>query len=133
MSTPILSHVWRMREEWGEREISQMGTLVEATRENFAELTASGRVLVDVWGPECQPCFTLMPYVERLAAEHADLTVAKLEAPKARRICIDLHVMGLPTFLLFENGEEVSRIGGSDLSAAQLEKWIHQALHEGKE
>ncbi|MGH2733753.1 MAG: thioredoxin family protein [Actinomycetota bacterium] len=101
-----------------------MGSIAEATRESFGELVAEGTVLVDVWGPQCRPCIALMPHVERIAAGYPDLTVVKLEAPKARRICIDLKVMSMPTFLLFRDGKEVSRITDPDLRPAQLEEWL---------
>lgn len=110
------------------------GAVAEATRENFRELVAEGMVLVDVWGPECQPCFALMPAVERLAAERPRLKVVKLEAPKARRLCIEMRVMGLPAFLLFADGQELGRLGGQDLDASKLEAWLDETLERtGKE
>lgn len=102
--------------------------IVEATRENFRELVAEGLVMVDVWGPDCKPCLALMPHVERIAGERPELRVVKLEAPKARRVCIDLRVHGLPTFLLMRDGEEVSRLSASQLSPAQLREWLDGQL-----
>jgi thioredoxin 1 len=111
-----------------------MAELSEATRENFDELVASGTTLVDVWGPDCRPCIALMPHVEKLAEERADeLKVVKLEAPKARRVCINLKVHGLPTFLLMKDGEEVSRLSASTISPTQLNDWLDKSLNEMKE
>jgi len=86
------------------------GTVVNATRESFRQLVARGIALVDVWGPQCRPCLALMPHVAQLAEEHHELQVVKLEAPKARRLCIELRVHGLPTFLLMRDGQEVGRL-----------------------
>ncbi len=111
-----------------------MGSLSEATRDNFDELVESGTVLVDVWGPDCQPCLALEPHVEKLADARADeLKVVKLEAPKARRICINLGVHGLPTFLLMNDGEEVSRLSASSISPRELNDWLDKSLDEMKE
>ena len=111
-----------------------MAQLTEATRENFDELVASGTTLVDVWGPDCQPCIALMPHVEKLAEARADeLKVVKLEAPKARRVCINLKVHGLPTFLLMKDGDEVSRLSASSISPAELNDWLDKSLDEMKE
>ena len=110
-----------------------MGAVAEATRENFDELVESGTTLVDVWGPECRPCLALMPHVEKLAEAHDDLTVVKLEAPKARRICIRLQVHALPTFLLMQDGQEVSRLSASMISPAQLNEWLDTSLDEMRE
>jgi thioredoxin 1 len=103
-----------------------MGEVVEASREDFWDVVGEGTVLVDFWGPECKPCLALEPEVERMAGERPELRVAKLEAPKARRVCIDLKVMGLPTFLLFREGEEVARLSDPDLKPPQLEEWLKE-------
>jgi thioredoxin 1 len=110
-----------------------MGSLAEATRENFDELVGQGTTLVDVWGPECKPCLALMPHVEKLAAARPDLNVVKLEAPKARRVCIRLGVHGLPTFLLMRDGEECSRLSASTISPAQLSQWLDESLDNIRE
>jgi hypothetical protein len=45
-----------------------------------------------------------MPYAHAayraMATERDDFDIVKLEAPKTRRICIELRIMGLPTFLI---------------------------------
>jgi len=97
----------------------------EATKETFRDLVAEGQVLVDVWGPDCQPCLAMMPHVEKLAQESGGtLRVVKLEAQKARRLCMELKVMGLPAFLLFRDGQEVARINGPQVSADALTTWL---------
>lgn len=99
--------------------------MVEATAENFDELIGSGVTLVDVWGPSCAPCLAMMPDVEKLAEEKAaDVQVVKLEAPKARRLCMKYKVMGLPAFLLFNEGQEVSRLASADVTVSELRTWL---------
>jgi thioredoxin 1 len=100
--------------------------MVEATKESFHDLVAEGVTLVDVWGPSCVPCIQLMPDVERIEAER-DVNVVKVEAPKNRRLCMELKVMGLPAFLLFRDGEEVSRIDG-EVSSSRLWEWVDGTL-----
>jgi thioredoxin 1 len=106
------------------------GTLQEVTKDNFRELVSEGTTLVDMWGPDCTTCLALMPDVERIAEEKQDVLVVTLEAPKARRLCMELKVMGLPAFLLFRDGEEVSRLAGPSLSARALEEWLDENLEE---
>ncbi len=100
--------------------------MVEATKESFHDLVSEGVTLVDVWGPACVPCKALMPEVERIEAER-DLKVVKLEAPKNRRLCMELKVMGLPAFLLYRDGEEVSRLDG-EISSDRLWEWVDGTL-----
>jgi thioredoxin 1 len=105
-----------------------MSSVVEATKDDFRDLVADGVVLVDVWGPSCAPCLALMPHVETLADTRSGLRVVKVEAPKARRLCLELKVMGLPAFLLFRDGQEVARLAEPDLGPARLESWLDEAL-----
>ena len=105
-----------------------MAAVVEATKDDFRDLVADGTVLVDVWGPSCAPCLALMPHVEALAEQRAGLRVVKVEAPKARRLCMELKVMGLPAFLLFQDGEEIARLSEPDLRPARLQSWLDETL-----
>lgn len=105
-----------------------MGEVIEATRETFKDLVGQGLVLVDVWGQDCAPCLALNPHVKKIADENPDLSVVKLEGPKARRISIELKVMGMPCFILFKDGTEVDRLALSQMTPAQLRTWLEGAL-----
>lgn len=108
--------------------------VAEATRENFRDLVADGQVLVDVWGPDCQSCLAMMPHVEKMAEDSGgSLRVVKLEAPKARRLCMEMKVMGLPAFLLFRDGAEVARINGPQVTPESLTKWFEENKDTTKE
>lgn len=104
--------------------------MIEVNKDNFEQevLQADQPVVVDVWGPSCQPCLNLMPEVEALAKRYeGKVKVVKLNSVQNRRLCIDLKVMGLPTFLLFKNGNEVQRISGGDLSIDDVERLITES------
>ena len=105
-----------------------MAAVAEVTKENFAEQTREGTVLIDVWGPQCAPCVALNPHVESIAESRPELRVLKLEAPENRRLCMDLRLRGLPVFLLFRDGEEVSRLSDPDLTPARLDTWLEETL-----
>jgi thioredoxin-like negative regulator of GroEL len=104
------------------------GTVVDATKETFHELVGSGLVLVDVWAESCRPCVALAPHMVSIAATIPALTVVKLDASKARRLCMSLQVRGLPTILLFHDGQEVARISDPSLAADQVDAWLAAAL-----
>jgi thioredoxin-like negative regulator of GroEL len=105
-----------------------MGSVVDATKENFDELVGSGLVLVDVWADSCRPCVALAPHLASIASTNPDLTVVKLDASKARRLCMSLQVRGLPTILLFSDGQEVARVSDPNLVADQVDTWLATAL-----
>jgi thioredoxin-like negative regulator of GroEL len=104
---------------------------MEATAETYPDLIRDGTVLVDFWGPNCAPCLALMPDVEA-AIEHRDGAVAlvKVNAPEQRQICRDLRVFGLPTYLVYREGQEIERLTG-DPSIDAIEEALDRALERG--
>jgi len=102
--------------------------VVDATKENFDELVGSGLVLIDVWADSCHPCAALAPHMERIASTNPDLAVVRLDAGKARRLCMSLQVRGLPTILLFQDGQEVARISEPNLVADQVDTWLAESF-----
>ncbi len=107
--------------------------MLEVNKENYEEevLQSKGLVMVDVWGPKCQPCLALMPAVEELEKEYSGkLKVAKLNAAQNRLLCAKLRLMGLPAFLFYKDGTEVNRLAGQDLSRADLVKEIEKLIGE---
>ena len=96
----------------------------DATVETFEGLVREGLVLVDLWGPACAPCIALMPLVEELECRYIGrLQLVKVNAPENRQVCRDLRVFGLPTYVLFRDGEEVERLVG-DPSIDDIESAI---------
>ncbi len=96
-------------------------------KDNFqSEVLESDKpVLVDVWGPTCDPCIALTPAVEEFSQKHEDkVKVVKLNSAENRRLCIDMRVIGLPAFLLFKDGKEVGRLGGKDVSIETIENLV---------
>ena len=46
---------------------------VEATVDTYHDLTSDGSVLVDFWGPRCQPCLAMMPTIAQLEELYEDV------------------------------------------------------------
>ena len=86
-------------------------------------------VMVDFWGPRCGPCLALMPKVEGLADKYGEkVKITKVDASKNARFCLSLKVTGLPTYLLYKNGEEVERLTGGDLTIEDIEASVGKML-----
>lgn len=91
--------------------------MIELDKDNFdAEvLQATGPVLVDFWGEKCEPCKALMPEVHALAEKYGDkMKMCKLNTTQNRRLAIGQKVLGLPTFIVYKNGEKVKEISGAE-------------------
>ena len=86
--------------------------MIELNKENFNKETKEGVVLVDIWAPWCPPCRAMGPIVEELSEDFKDddvIKVTKLNADEYMDIASSLGVTGLPTFLLYKNGEVISK------------------------
>lgn len=104
---------------------------IPLNRDNYESevLNSKEPILVDFWGPQCQPCLALMPAVERLEKDYAGkIKVAKVNAVENRMLCAKLRVMGLPTFLIYKGGAEINRLTGKAPSEEDLKKAIDAAL-----
>jgi thioredoxin 1 len=86
-------------------------------------------VLVDFWGPQCAPCLALMPHVEGLAEKYGSrLKISKVDSSKNRRLCLNLKIFGLPTFLFYKDGKEVDRLSGNNLKIGDIETAIEKII-----
>ena len=109
---------------------SAVARVIKLTDENFEQevLRSELPVVIDVWGPKCVPCIRLDPLVEQISEEYAgSVKIAKIIAPEARKLCAQLRVMGLPTFLVYRDGAEVERRTGDDLSEADVKEMVTAA------
>lgn len=68
-------------------------------------------VLADFYADWCGPCKQLAPIVEQVAAA-TDGAVAKVDIDAHQRLAQQYQVRGVPTMVLFADGEPVERIVG---------------------
>lgn len=89
---------------------------------------AAGPVLVDFSAGWCGPCQALAPILDAVAADEADrLTVVKLDVDANPATATRYAIRGLPTLLLFKEGEPVASQVGL-LPKGRLKAWIEQSL-----
>lgn len=91
-------------------------------------LKASGPVLVDFWADWCGPCKQLSPVLDEVAGEMADkLTIAKVNIDENPETPSKFGVRGIPTMILFKDGEAVATKVGS-IPKSQLVEWIESVV-----
>lgn len=92
-----------------------MATLFELTGDNFQleVLESATPVLVDFTAEWCGPCHMLAPVVEQLNAEwNGSVKVGRLDADANTTLVMQYGVLGLPTLILFKNGQPVEKLAG---------------------
>ena len=92
-----------------------MGDEVILTDGNFEEkvTNSKGLMLVDFYADWCMPCRMLAPQIEELAKEYAGrATVGKLDVDKNPQSASSFSVSGIPTLILFKDGEVAERLVG---------------------
>lgn len=76
-------------------------------------LQANKPVLVDFGAVWCSPCKMLDPIVEELAGEWGEkVKVVKIDVDNNPDLAIQYQVMGVPTLILFVNGQPRERLSG---------------------
>ena len=76
-------------------------------------LESSTPVLVDFWAEWCAPCKALAPTVHEIAKEYdGRLKVAQLDVDANVNTTMQFQVMGIPTLILFKDGQALERITG---------------------
>jgi thioredoxin 1 len=98
------------------------------TDADFGDSVKQGLVLVDFWAEWCAPCRRLAPTVDQLAEEYnGKLTVAKLNIEENPLTPPNFMIRGIPTLLLFKDGElKESVVGLAD--KADLARMIDKHL-----
>jgi thioredoxin len=86
------------------------------TDANFQDvvLASSRPVLVDFWAQWCPPCRAIAPFIDQLAAESGgNYVVGKLNVDENPQTAGGFDISGIPTLLIFKNGQVVDRIVGA--------------------
>ncbi len=109
-----------------------MENIVNITPENFEQVIIEASkeklVLVDFWAEWCEPCKSITPVLESIAAEHAnDLILAKVDCDAQQAISMQFGVRNLPTIILVKDSQPVDGFAGLK-TEQEIREWLEQHL-----
>jgi len=89
--------------------------MLELNDQNFEEevIKSNQLILVDFWSPTCSPCLILGPIIEEISKEfEGKAKVGKLNVFENQETAEKYQIVGIPTIIIFKNGEIKERATG---------------------
>ena len=95
---------------------------IRLNNDNFNEIRNSeGISLIDFYADWCGPCRMVLPIIDEIAAERADLLVGKVNVNDNPELAREFGVMSIPTLIVMKDGKIINRSSGAKSKSQILE------------
>jgi thioredoxin 1 len=104
--------------------------IIQTTDSSFEDdvLKSDTPVVVDFWAEWCHPCKQIAPFLEELASDMGDqIKVAKVNIDDNPMTPTRYGVRGIPTLMLFKNGEIAATKVGA-VPKSKLYEWVQDSI-----
>ena len=95
-----------------------MAVAVTGTTFDQEVLQSEKPVIVDFWAEWCGPCHAVAPVLDRIAQEHTDVKLVKVNIDEEQELAQRYGIVSIPTMVLFKNGEPAAAAVGAQPKGA---------------
>ena len=82
--------------------------------EEFETLKNDNTVIFEFTADWCPDCRFIDPFMPEVVEKFSDYTFVKVDRDKFLDLCIELGVIGIPSFVAYEKGNELGRFVSKD-------------------
>ncbi len=89
-------------------------SVLTLNQNNFYEIKSCEKtVLIDFYADWCGPCRMVSPIVDKIAEEHPEYLVCKVNVDDEPELASEFEVFSIPTLVVMRDGEVVNRSVGA--------------------
>ncbi|WP_010271228.1 thioredoxin family protein [Paenibacillus senegalensis] len=82
----------------------------------------------------CKDCHFIDPFMPEVESQYADsLTFVVVDRDQLPELCEHYHILGIPSFIMFRNGQEVTRfVSKLRKTREEIEQYLDKSLQVAK-
>lgn len=94
--------------------------------EQFGKLKEEERVIFMFTADWCADCKVIEPVMPRIEVDYPEYTFISVDRDAFLDLCIELGIMGIPSFIAYHSGEEAGRFVSKDRKTqGEIEEFIN--------
>ncbi|WP_203648712.1 thioredoxin family protein [Secundilactobacillus yichangensis] len=103
-----------------------MEKLPKMTKDQMLEKIKDGRYMLFFSATWCPDCAFIKPSMPAIEAEYPDFKFISVDRDENIDLAVELNVLGIPSFIAYNNGEEIGRFVNKDRKTKQqVEEFIN--------